>query len=264
MSPRSQEKSAQERPVHEALVADQFDPRAEAYLKSAVHSRGADLEDFARLIGKRPGARALDLGCGGGHVAFLLAGQVGEVAAVDLSATMTATVSAEAKRRGLANLDVRQAPVEALPWGDATFDIVASRYSAHHWREVPLGLAEARRVLKPGGLAVFMDVFAPADPLLDTWLQGLELLRDPSHLRDYSLAEWSAMLVAAGFKSPEASTYRLHLDFAQWIARMDTPAPLVTAIRALQGKAASDVGRHFAIEADGSFTVDTMLMSAAG
>jgi SAM-dependent methyltransferase len=264
MSPQSQQEPTQERPVHEALVAGQFDPRAEAYLKSVVHARGPDLEDFARLIGKRPEARALDLGCGGGHVAFLLAGLVGEVAAVDLSPTMTATVAAEAKRRGLANLDVRQAAVEALPWADATFDIVVSRYSAHHWRDIGAGLEEARRVLKPGGLAVFMDSFSPVDPLLDTWLQGLELLRDPSHVRNLSLAQWRAQLAAAGLTPAEASTYRLHLDFAQWIARMNTPAVFVTAIRALQAKADGDVARHFAIEADGSFTIDTMLMTAAG
>jgi SAM-dependent methyltransferase len=252
-----------ERPAHEALVADQFDPRAEAYLKSVVHAQGADLDDFARLVGQRPQARALDLGCGGGHVAFLLAGLAGHVAAVDLSATMTAMVAAEAKRRGIVNLDVRQGAVEALPWPDESFDIVVSRYSAHHWRDVGAGLNEARRVLKPGGLAVFMDAYSPADPLLDTWLQSLELLRDPSHVRNLSLAQWRAQLSGAGLKPAEASTYRLRLDFAQWIARMNTPAPFVTAIRALQEKAASDVARHFAIEADGSFTIDTMLMAAA-
>jgi len=52
-------------------------------------------------------------------------------------------------------------------------------------------LREARRVLKPGGRAVFMDAISPGPALLDTYLQAVELLRDPSHLRDYSLAEWS-------------------------------------------------------------------------
>ena len=254
MSPRS----------HETVVASQFDPRAQAYLTSAVHARGADLEDFGRLVGARPQARALDLGCGGGHLAFLLAGLVGRVAAVDLSATMIATVAAEAGRRGLGNLETRQARVEALPWPDGAFDVVASRYSAHHWRDVSAGLREARRALKPGGLAAFMDAIAPDDPLGDTWLQSLELLRDPSHVRDYSLKEWRAMLVAAGFKPAEPTTYRVRLDFAQWIARMETPAPLAAAIRVLQAKADADVVRHFAFEADGSFTIDTMLMTAEG
>ena len=58
---------------HDSVVADQFGPRAEAYVASAVHARGEDLDDFERLVGARPDAVALDLGCGGGHLAFLLA-----------------------------------------------------------------------------------------------------------------------------------------------------------------------------------------------
>jgi len=249
---------------HDSVVADQFGPRAEAYIASSVHARGEDLEDFERVVGARSVAVALDLGCGGGHLAFLLARRAHSVVAYDLSAPMIAAVAAEAERRGLANLEPRQGSVEALPWPDGAFDIVASRYSAHHWRDVGAGLREARRALKPGGLAAFMDAVAPEDPLLDTWLQSLELLRDPSHVRNYSIAQWRTMLESAGLKPTRCSRYRVRLDFAAWVARMNTPPTLVAAIRALQAKADEDVIRHFAIEADGSFSIDTMLMVADG
>ena len=172
---------------HDSFVADQFSPSADAYVVSAVHARGEDLEALSGLVGLRPEARAVDLGSGGGHLAFALAPLTRSVVAYDLSAAMLEAVAAEAGRRGLANVETRQGSVEALPWPDGAFDIVASRYSAHHWRDVGAGLREARRVLKPGGLAVFADVVAPEDPLLDTWLHGFELLRDPSHVRNYSL-----------------------------------------------------------------------------
>jgi SAM-dependent methyltransferase len=177
---------------------------------------------------------------------------------------MLEAVAAEAGRRGLANVETRQGSVEALPWANGFFDIVASRYSAHHWLDVGAGLREARRVLKPGGLAVFADVVAPEDPLLDTWLHGFELLRDPSHVRNYSLTQWRTMAEAAGFNPTRCERYRIRLEFSAWVARMNTPPIFVSAIRALQAKADEDVVRHFAIEADGSFSIDTMLMTAEG
>jgi hypothetical protein len=52
------------------------------------------------------------------------------------------------------------------------------------------------------------------------------------------------------------------MEFADWIARMRTPAAHITAIRALQALAGAEVARHFAIEADGSFTLDVILIEA--
>lgn len=247
---------------HDAAVLEQYDSRAEAYLASAVHAAGADLERMADLIGHRPDAVALDMGCGGGHVAFRMAGQVGKVVAYDLSAAMLDTVAVEARRRGLDNLVTKQGAAEALPCPDASFDIVATRYSAHHWGAFRDGLAQMRRVVKPDGLGLFMDVVSPGVPLLDTWLQTLELLRDPSHVRNASVAEWQTTLAAVGFAVDDVVTYRLRLEFASWIARMRTPDVLVAAIRSLHARAASEVRDYFQIGEDGSFTVDTALIVA--
>jgi ubiquinone/menaquinone biosynthesis C-methylase UbiE len=217
---------------------------------------------MAALIGNRPDAVALDMGCGGGHVAFRMAGLVKKVVAYDLSAAMLETVGAEAQRRGLDNIVTKQGAAETLPCPDASFDVVATRYSAHHWGAFRDGLAQMRRVLKQDGLALFMDVVSPGVPLLDTWLQALELLRDPSHVRNASLDEWRATLASLGFAIDEVATYKLRLQFGPWIERMQTPDVHVAAIRSLQRRAADEVGDYFAIGEDGSFTVDTMLIAA--
>jgi SAM-dependent methyltransferase len=247
---------------HDTHVDQQFGPRADAYLTSAVHASGADLDAMAAQVGQRPAAIALDMGCGGGHVAFRLAPLVGKVVAVDLSSSMLSVVAAEAQRRGLNNLVTKCASAASLPCPSAAFDLVLSRYSAHHWNDVPAGLAQMRRVLKPGGQAWFMDVVSPGAPLLDTWLQALEVLRDPSHVSNASVAEWRAMLDMAGFAVSQVQSFRLRLDFASWIERMQTPPAHVAAIRSLQQRAPAEVSQHFAFEADGSFTVDTVLISA--
>lgn len=244
------------------LVAQQFGPQAAAYVASAVHAQGADLEAFAVLMQREQPARLLDLGCGGGHVSFTAAPFVGEVVAYDLSDAMLAAVRGEAARRGLANITTTQGVAESLPFPDAAFDAVASRYSAHHWRSLEAGLAEARRVLKEGGRAVFMDVMAPDWPAADSFLQTVELLRDPSHGRDFSRAEWEQRLRAAGFALEAVTPRRLRLEFASWVARIRTPELYVSAIRALQQGASADVARHFEIEPDGTFTFDTLTVVA--
>ncbi len=248
---------------HDAVIGDQFGSQAQSYVTSLVHAQGADLDQLGDIVGARPGARVLDLGCGGGHVAFRLAPLVGQVIAYDLSADMLQAVTAEAKQRGLGNIVTQRGLAERLPFADGSFDGVASRYSAHHWRDLPACLAEARRVLRADGFAVFMDVVAPSTALGDTYLQTVEMLRDPSHVRDYSIAEWRQAALAAGFQPGAVTPRRLRLEFGTWVQRMRTAAINVQAIRSLQAVMADEVVQHFAIEADGSFTVDIMTLQAA-
>lgn len=249
--------------AHEALVATQFGPHARAYVESTDHSTGSDLARIAALIAARPGSRVLDLGCGGGHVSFAAAPHAAEVVAYDLSPDMLAAVADEARARGLATITTERGTAEALPFADSSFDVVATRMSAHHWHDVGAGLAGMRRVLRPGGLAAVIDVVAPDDaPLHDTVLQAMELLRDPSHVRDYSTTQWLAMLRTAGFNPTAPVVSRLRLDFAQWIARIGTPDLQARAIRALQAQMPPDVIERFAIEHDGSFTIDVAIFEA--
>lgn len=247
---------------HRTLVDSQFGTASAAYVASPVHAQGPDLEQLAGLVAGHGASRAIDLGCGGGHVAFHVAPHVREMVAYDLSLEMLSAVAKEAAERGLGNIVTKQGMVERLPFPDGSFDCVLSRFSAHHWRDVPAALREARRVLKPGGRAVFMDAVAPDSPLVDTWLQSIELLRDPSHVRDYSVAEWRALLRQAGFEPGGVTLRRLRLDFASWIARMRTPEPLVQGIRTLLARAPEEVAAHLEIGADSSFTLDTMTMLA--
>lgn len=247
---------------HEALVEGQFGARAEAYLTSAVHAQGADLTALAALAAAMPQARVLDMGCGGGHASYAVAPHVAEVVAYDLSPEMLGVVATAAKDKGFGNLSTRQGRAESLPFEDAGFDLVVSRLSAHHWQDVAAGLREGARVLKPGGHFVMIDVVSPGTPLADTFFQAIELLRDVSHVRDYSPAEWEAMLAAAGLVTMASARHRMHLEFATWVARMQTPPDRVAAIRALQLAAPAEVAAIFELAADGSFALDTVMYQA--
>jgi ubiquinone/menaquinone biosynthesis C-methylase UbiE len=244
--------------AHEEIVAAQFGPRARAYVESAVHAQGEDLDAIEAMAARLKPDHALDLGAGGGHVAYRLAKHSKTVSAADLSEEMLAAVAAFARSKGLENIAAVRCPAERLPFADATFDFAGCRMSAHHWRDFDAGLREARRVLKHGAEAVFVDACSPGAPALDTHLQAIELLRDTSHVRDYSVPEWTSALRRAGFEVRAVRTFRIRIDFASWIARMQTPAPQAQAIRMLQDAASAEVRTCFGIEADGSFQLDAL------
>ncbi|MDR2153640.1 MAG: class I SAM-dependent methyltransferase, partial [Burkholderiaceae bacterium] len=215
---------------HHDQVADAFGATAAAYLASPVHATGADLEQLGAVFTAAGGqAKVLDMGCGAGHASFAVAAHVREVVAYDIASPMLETVAAAARERGLTNIRTRQGAAESLPFAAASFDGVISRYSAHHWRDVPAALAEAHRVLKPGGRLKFIDAAGADDPLYDTHIQAAELLRDGSHIRDYRAAEWLAMLHAAGFSGAVTRRWRVALDFDAWVTRIRTPPERIAA-----------------------------------
>ncbi len=242
----------------EALNDQQFGATAASYVQSAVHAGGDDLRQIGEIARGLEGARVIDIGCGGGHVAYTVAPFVGAVVAYDFSADMVAAVETEARRRGIGNLTTARGPAEALPFPDQSFDAVFSRFTAHHWSDVRQGLREARRVLKRGGIAVFADAVAPEQPVLDTFLQTFEMMRDPSHVRDYSSSEWVAFAAEAGFKVMGVTRRMLPLNFEQWLMRQRVPAPMAEAIRMLFRAVPEDVRTHFRIKDDGfDFAIDT-------
>jgi ubiquinone/menaquinone biosynthesis C-methylase UbiE len=250
---------------HDQAVVAQFDPKAQAYLHSAVHAAGPDLELARQLVRPfaSPQASLLDVGCGAGHLAFALAPGYARVVAADLSPSMLATVRAAAVQRHLPQIEVQQASAQALPFPDGHFDVVCTRYSAHHWHDVPAGLREMRRVVRAGGALLVIDLMGDESPLVDTHLQAVELLRDPSHVRDYSPSQWRSMLQGAGFELQQQAFWPTRMEFDSWTERMRTPPASVTAIRALLAGAAREVREGLAVEPDGSFTPTTGLFLAA-
>lgn len=243
-------------------VTQQFDPVADNYRTSSVHAAGEDLAQLVAHAGLTGSEAVLDAGSGAGHTALAFAPHVQSVVSVDLAPSMLAQGTALARERGLHNVEFRQADVEALPFADSTFDVIVSRYSAHHWPHPQRALGEFRRLLRSGGRLLLSDIVSYDDFTADTHLQTLELLRDRSHVRDHSIAGWLALLEAAGFTAGVPFTWALRLDFASWVERIRTPAEDAAAIRRLLDHAPAEVRTVLHVEADYSFTLQGAIFKA--
>ena len=249
-------------PSGQDFAALHYAPRAAAYLESIVHRTGQDLDDIEAWLGRRRPRQVLDLGCGGGHVTYRAALHASDVVACDVTPDMLDIVATEAAARGLTNVTVAHGAAERLPFETGRFDAVLSRFSAHHWTDLGAGLREIARVLAPGGEALLIDTIAPDDAVLDTHLQAIELLRDASHVRNYTRAQWAAALAHAGMDLTGLQQHRLPLDFEAWARRTATPEAHSHAIRSLQTRAPAYVRDHFEVTPDGSFTLEVLTLEA--
>ena len=237
-------------------VRRQFGAAADAYAESFVHSRGPDLEAMVAAVELRGDERVLDLGCGAGHTAFAFAPRVREVVGLDLTESMLERARAIAANRGLANARFELGDAEGMPFPDASFDLVTSRQCAHHFADPAAALCEVARVLRPSGILLLVDSVSPDEPAADAFLDGIERLRDPSHVRDYTLGEWGGLLGKAGFTAEHLESWRLRLDFADWVARMRTPSRAVDELRARIDNAAPAIRRTLGLGEPGHHDFD--------
>ncbi len=236
-----------ERPARDvkSQVQQRFGDVAANYRASKVHAAGPDLDRMFEAASLGEGARVLDAGCGAGHTAVAFAAIADQVIACDFTPAMLQQVEALAREREATNVRAQLADVESLPFPSRHFDLIVSRYSAHHWLRPERALAEFMRLLKPGGDLLVSDIMAREDYAQDTFLQTIELLRDPSHVRDYRISEWKAMLAASGFASEVLMTFDLTLHFETWTRRMNTPRQNAAMIKSLFNGSSDDIRAAF-------------------
>jgi SAM-dependent methyltransferase len=176
-------------------MTDVWNARAEAYRTSEAHREGEDLD---LLVEWAAGSRtALDVATGGGHVARRLREAGLDVVSSDPAPGMQPDVVA---------------PAEHLPFGDGSFDLVACRVAAHHFEDVQAAVKEMARVARDLVL-VSDNLFVSEDA------EEADRVRDPSHVRNYTEAEWRGFFSAAGLEVEAAHTYEHPVLLEPWLER---------------------------------------------
>jgi ubiquinone/menaquinone biosynthesis C-methylase UbiE len=183
-----------------ALVRESFAAVAENYRRSRRHGDPAPLRAMLALLEPAGHERVLDVATGGGHTAAALAPFVARLVATDLLPEMLEQARRLFAEARIANVDAVCADAHALPFGRAAFDLVTCRCAPHHFGDLAQACAEIARVLRPGGRLYVNDCGAPGDPAVAAFVNEVERLRDPSHVRACSAGEWGEMLRKAGFE----------------------------------------------------------------
>ncbi|MFQ5417530.1 MAG: class I SAM-dependent methyltransferase [Myxococcota bacterium] len=243
-----------------SAVRQVFGAAAEKYAHSSVHAGGPDLEAMLAAAAIRGHERLLDVGCGAGHTALAFAAAGADVEALDLTGEMLIQGRRMAEERGLSNVRFRQGDVARVPFAEASFDVVTSRLSAHHYARPELALAEVARVLRPGGHFLLADSVAPEDPALDTFFNAVELLRDRSHARNHTAPQWCAMFEAAGLRASLQGSFAFRIGFDGWVDRVSTPAAETALLRSLFAGASDEAKAFFRIASDLSFDIPVALI----
>ncbi|TMF63708.1 MAG: class I SAM-dependent methyltransferase [Chloroflexi bacterium] len=167
-------------------VQKQFGRTAAAYVESASHARGEDLDRIVALATEHGGERIVDVGTGVGHTLRRVAPQFRSAVGVDATREMLEAGVGVLGRAGVTNALLVQADATALPIASRSTDVVTSRLAAHHFVDAARSFRQIARILRPGGLFVLVDNFAPDDPDLARFINEIETLRDASHVRNHT------------------------------------------------------------------------------
>ena len=178
-------------------MTELWDERADAYRRSKTHAEGEDLDLVVEWCAPGAGRKVLDVATGGGHVARRLREEGCEVVTTDSSPGMKPDVVSRA---------------EDLPFADGSFDCVVSRIAPHHFTDVRRGVDEMARVSN--------DVVVIEDTLYSSDRQEqAEKLRDPTHVRNYTVDEWVEFLTAAGLEVEQRELFEKVHPLEDWLAR---------------------------------------------
>jgi SAM-dependent methyltransferase len=175
-------------------VTELWSERAALYRASPAHRVGPDLD---LLVDWAEGSSALDVATGGGHVARRLREAGFAVVSCDPAPGMRPDVVCRA---------------EELPFADGSFDVVTCRIAAHHFADIHAAMSEMARVSR--SLVLLVDNLYGGEQV-----EQAERLRDPTHVRCYTEAEWRTLFAEAGLRAEDVRLFEVRIELEPWLER---------------------------------------------
>ena len=241
----------------------QFGKQAKAYSKGNIFVDGSHLSKIVEKSGVKEKDRVLDIATGSGFLAIEFAKRSTLVAGCDITRNMLLYAREKQEISGLNNIDFLLSDIETLPFPDGAFDIVSCRFAFHHFPDPKKALLEMKRVSRHS--IVLVDGVSSEDPEKSQFHNGIEKMRDPSHVRINTLNEIENMFEDIGASIKDISHWEIPQDFDEWIKRAGTDEEKIIKIRDLMtGSLAGDsTGLRVKIE-NGKlgFKYDTVILIA--
>ena len=222
---------------HLKRVTDEFARQAQTFDLFAEKTDEQVAARFAAALGDAGRGDLIDVACGPGVVTAAIAPRAASVVAFDATEEMLDKARARCAKAGLANVAFERGNAESLPFDDARFDGAVTRLAIHHFADPQRALGEMFRILRPGGVAVIVDVVSSENAEESALQNAIERLRDPSHVRMLPASELDARVASAGFAAiAPATTWDKPREFEEWMDIVNDPAraePIRTVVRAL-------------------------------
>ena len=208
---------------HVSVYEDVFEPFTLQFAEIAIAHLGATA-----------GQAMIDVGAGSGGAALALAAQGADVTAVDASVKMCERIAARGIARRL-QLAARVMDGQALQFADGSFDAALSVFGVVLFPNAVQGLAEMRRVVRPGGRVAVVTWTEPQSYELATEMRAATaavrpdqpMAELPAQLRYRELRDFDGLFLAAGFKGADIGchTALLRAPSAQWLGQRIGFAP---------------------------------------
>ncbi len=174
----------------------------------------------------------LDVAAGTGIISRALAPDVSRVTAVDSTSAMIDEGRRRAAAGGHGNLEFVAGSAEDLPFPDAAFTLVVTRFSLHHFADPTPTVDEMVRVLRPGGRLVVKDLVASTDPDVAARQDHVERLRDESHVRMPPRGAVRRWLEERGLHVDQVAERQIDRPAEQWLQQSVTHADSADQVRA--------------------------------
>ena len=199
---------------HQRLILEQFTKQAVPFSQMQNHSP----ELLLTASGAGPEDIVLDVACGPGLMACAFAKVARHVTGIDLTPAMIEQAKVLQQSHSLTNLTWHVGDVLPLPYPAASFSLVFTRYSFHHFLDPKAVLAEMFRVCSQGGRVVVVDVFMSNPEQAESY-NCLEKMRDPSHVRALALEELTSLFSEVGFQNVRSQLYKHEVEMEQVLQR---------------------------------------------
>lgn len=195
----------------------QFGKQADAYAKGNIFVDVVHLSEVVKRSGVEKHHRVLDIATGAGFLALEFAKKADIVMGCDLTRNMLLKAREKEMSLGLKNTGFLLSDVESLPFPDESFDIVSCRFAFHHFPNPDKALLEMNRVCRDK--LVLVDGVSSEDVVKSHFHNRIEKMRDPSHVRIYSLSEIEEMFNTLGADITEITHWEIPQDFEEWMTR---------------------------------------------